>query len=179
MRLHRFALAALLLAPAALRAQAAATTPAQPAPPARSAAEERVAVLAAVKAMFDGMRKGDSAAVRAVFHPQAQLSTTRMRNGQPIVEMDTLASFLGAVGTPHDVVWDERTHDEEVRVDGAIAQAWTPYEFWAGEKFSHCGVNAFTLARTADGWKVIALVDTRRRTGCRGNATLQAAPANR
>jgi hypothetical protein len=177
MRLHRLALAALLLAPAALRAQAS-TSPA-PVTPAPSAAEERAAVLAVVKAMFDGMRAGDSAAVRAVFHPQAQLSTTRMRNGQPAVEMDSIAGFLRAVGTPHEDVWDERTHDEDVRVDGAIAQAWTPYEFWAGEKFSHCGVNAFTLARTADGWKVIALVDTRRRTGCRGNATVPAAPPRR
>lgn len=180
MRLARLALAALLLAPAAIHAQAAGSTPTTPAPaPTRSRAEERTAVLAAVKAMFDGMRAGDSAAVRAVFHPQAQLSTTRMRGGQPTVEMDSLAGFLRAVGTPHDAVWDERTHDEVVHVDGTIAQAWTPYEFWAGGKFSHCGVNAFTLARTAEGWKVIALVDTRRRTGCRGNATVPAASANR
>jgi ketosteroid isomerase-like protein len=164
-------LASLLLAPA-LGAQATgASAPAAP------AAGERAAVLAVVKALFDGMRKGDSAAVRAVFHPDVQLTTMLVgRDGTPRVEVDSLVQFLRAVGTPHDVTWDERTHDEEVRIDGTLAQAWTPYEFWAGDKFSHCGVDAFTLAKTTAGWRIVALADTRRRTGCRGNATAPAKP---
>lgn len=130
-----------------------------------------------MKALFDGMRAGDSAAVRAVFHPRVQLTTALVRNGAPVLEVDSLAKFLRAVGTPHPVVWDERTYDEEVRIDGTLAQAWTPYDFFAGDKFSHCGVDAFTLAKTADGWRIIALGDMRRRTGCRGNGTAGVAPS--
>ena len=153
---------ALTFAPVVAHAQAA--------PAATSAADERPAVLAVVKALFDGMRTGDSAAVRAVFHADAQLSTAVVRNGAPSVEVDSLATFLRAIGTPHDVTWDERTHDEEVRIDGTLAQVWAPYEFWAGPRFSHCGVDAFMLAQTTAGWRIIALSDTRRRTGCQGNA---------
>jgi hypothetical protein len=168
-QMKRFlAIASLVVAPA-LGAQA---TPATPATPAASApVDERPAVLAVVKALFDGMRKGDSAAVRAVFHPDVQLTTMLVRQGTPIVEVDSLVTFLRAVGTPHDVTWDERTYDEIVHVDGTLAQAWTPYDFFAGEKFSHCGVDAFTLAKTPAGWRIVALADTRRRTGCRGNGT--------
>jgi len=166
MILRRLALALALFAPAVVHAQAA--TPA--------GADERPAVLAVVKALFDGMRKGDSAAVRAVFHADAQLTTAIVRNGAPSVEVDSLVPFLRAIGTPHDVVWDERTHDEEVRIDGTLAQVWAPYEFHAGPTFSHCGVDAFMMAKTTAGWRIIALSDTRRRTGCQGNANAPAKP---
>ena len=168
MNFRRLTLAAALaciVTPALAHAQAPA------APAALGAADERAAVLAVVKALFDGMRAGDSAAVRAVFHPQVQLTTALVRNGAPVLEVGSLDTFLRAVGTPHDAVWDERTYDEEVRVDGTLAQAWTPYDFFAGDKFSHCGVDAFTLAKTSAGWRIIALGDTRGRTGCRGNGT--------
>jgi hypothetical protein len=35
-----------------------------------------------------------------------------------------------------------------------------------GDRFSHCGVDAFTLAKEDDAWKIVALTDTRRRQGC-------------
>ena len=173
MSLHRLLLALSFVVSATLHAQAAPSV--QSATP----ADDRAAVLAVVKALFDGMRKGDSAAVRAVFHPQVQLTTMVTQNGVPVVQVGSLDKFLGAVGAPHDAVWDERTYDEEVRIDGTLAQVWTKYDFFAGDKFSHCGVDAFTLARTTEGWRIVALGDTRRRTGCRGNATTGNAPATR
>ena len=126
----------------------------------------RAAVLAVVKTLFDGMRAGDSAKVRSVFHPNALLSTSIVRNNVPAVTFDSIAQFARAVGTPHADAWDERTHDEMVHVDQGMAMVWAPYAFYAGSKFSHCGVDSFQLARTAEGWKIIALIDTRQRTGC-------------
>ncbi len=126
------------------------------------------AVLAVMKSLFDGMRAGDSAKVRAVFHPRASLASVGVRAGAPTVTFDSLAQFLRAVGTPHADVWDERTRGEMVHVDGGMAMVWAPYDFYAGAKFSHCGVNNFQFAKTAEGWKIIALVDTRQRTGCPG-----------
>jgi hypothetical protein len=129
----------------------------------------RASVMAVVKQLFDGMRKGDSAMVRATFHPRAQLASVGARAGVPVVAFDSLAQFARAVGTPHADMWDERTHDEMVHIDGGMAAVWAPYEFYAGTKFSHCGVDSFQLARTPDGWKIIGLVDTRQRTGCPGH----------
>lgn len=134
--------------------------------PAQSAEPERSAVLATVRRLFDGMRDGDSAAVRATFHPDAFLATTVQREGGAALKVDTLEAFIRAVGTPHEAVWDERLRSEEVRIDGPLASVWTEYSFYAGADFSHCGVNAFQLARTTDGWHIIALTDTRRRDGC-------------
>jgi len=128
---------------------------------------ERPAVLATIHQLFDGMRNGDSAAVRAAFHPSAYLATALQSPTGPVLRVDTLEAFVQAVGSPHADRWDERLANEEVRIDGPLATVWTEYSFFAGTKFSHCGVDAFQLARTGEGWRIIALTDTRRREGCR------------
>ena len=128
---------------------------------------DRQAVLATVHRLFDGMRAGDSAAVRAAFHPTAYLATAVQSGQDPVLQVDTLEAFIRAVGSPHEEAWDERVTSGEVRIDGNLASVWTEYAFFAGTRFSHCGVDAFQLARTAQGWRIIVLTDTRRRDGCR------------
>jgi len=149
----------LALTPAVSRAQAAPA-------PAPTAAADRAAVMGVVRALFDAMRAGDSAAVRAQFHPRAQLASAGMRQGAPVFRIDSLESFVRAVGTPHAEVWDEKIRNEVVHVDGPLAVVWVDYAFFAGTKFSHCGVDAFQLARTAGGWRIVALADTRKSEGC-------------
>lgn len=61
---------------------------------------------------------------------------------------------------------DEQLLDYNIQVDGNMANAWTPYEFWYNGTFSHCGVNSFQLFNDAGTWKIIYLIDTRRREGC-------------
>ena len=42
----------------------------------------------------------------------------------------------------------------------------TPYKFYVGEKFSHCGVNSFQLVKIRGEWKIQYIIDTRRRQNC-------------
>ena len=86
-----------------------------------------------------------------------------LRNGTPELQAGSIDEFVRAVGTPHAEVWDERIDDVEIEVDDPLATAWMDYRFHLGETFSHCGVNAFQFLRTADGWQVIQITDTRRR----------------
>jgi putative lumazine-binding protein len=149
------------LSPAALALlSAAAPAGAQDPPP------DRAAVLAVVQHLFDGMRAGDSGAVRATFHPQALLATTVSRDGAATVRIDTVDAFVRAVGTPHPEVWDERVGKTRVELDGPLASVWAEYSFYAGAKFSHCGIDAFQIARDGNAWRIVALMDTRRRDGC-------------
>ena len=127
---------------------------------------DRAAVLAVVKRLFDGMRAGDSAAVRATFHPQALLASTVAKEGAATVRIDTVDAFVRAVGTPHAEVWDERIRNPRVELDGPLASVWVEYSFYLGNKFLHCGIDAFQIARDGDAWRIVALMDTRRRDGC-------------
>lgn len=154
-RLHR---GSLTLAALALLAAAPLT--------AQSADSEKPAVMAVVTRLFDGMRAGDSAMVRSVFHPKASLTTAVVRQGTPTVEFEGIEGFITAVGTPHAEVWDERIKNPQVLVDGTFASVWVDYGFYLGGKFSHCGIDAFQLAKVGTDWKIVALGDTRRRQGC-------------
>lgn len=120
-------------------------------------------VRSVVEALFDGMRRGDSTAVRAVFHPEARLLTSAIRDAVPALQEGSVDEFVRAVGSPHEQAWDERIDGLEIRVDDPLATAWMNYRFHLGEGFSHCGVNAFQFIRTAEGWRVIQITDTRRR----------------
>lgn len=138
-----------------------------PSAPALAQADEEAAVRGVVDRLFDAMRAGDSAGVRAVFHPRARLVTAGERDGEPMLQVaDSIGGFVTAVGSPHPETWDERIWDVEVRVDGRLAAVWAPYAFYLGETLSHCGVDAFQLFKDSEGWQIIEIADTRRREGC-------------
>jgi len=121
-----------------------------------------------INQMFDGMRKGDSTMVSAVFVNDAKMqSVFTDENGATQVRTGALSSFLNAIGTPHDEVWDERISFEQILVDGSLASVWTPYQFYLGDKFSHCGYNSFQMAKIAKEWKIVYIVDTRRGEDCK------------
>jgi hypothetical protein len=69
-------------------------------------------------------------------------------------------------GTPVDIKLDERILAYEIRIDGPMATAWTPYEFYVNGDFSHCGVNSFQLVKFVEGWKIVYIIDTRRKEPC-------------
>ncbi len=48
-----------------------------------------------------------------------------------------------------------------------MANVWAPYEFYLNNDFSHCGVNYFQLFFDGIQWKIIYLIDTRRKQGCK------------
>lgn len=127
--------------------------------------EERE-VLAVIQQLFDGMRAKDTARMRATLHPQARMVTPALRDGVAVVNVDTpdrwLAGIAGATGGP----FDERLKNPIVHVDGGLASVWTEYNFFVGERLNHCGVDTFHLVRTAEGWRIIDLADTRKREGC-------------
>ena len=136
--------------------------------PALQAQDEAAAVKKTIETLFDGMRAGDSSMVHSVMMDTVIMQTIAAnRQGKIVLSEGSLQNFLNSVGTPHKDVYDERILDYEIKIDGPMASAWTPYEFYVGERFSHCGVNSFQLMKTDEGWKMIYLVDTRRRQGCK------------
>ena len=124
-------------------------------------------VKSAIRQLFDGMRKGDSAMVKDVFDARVVLQTiAKPEGGVAEVRTVSLEKFLTAVGTPHTDVWDERIAFDKILIDGDLASVWTPYRFYVGDRFSHCGVNSFQLCKSQKGWKIVYLIDTRRKDNC-------------
>ncbi|MBT9394240.1 nuclear transport factor 2 family protein [Hymenobacter sp. NST-14] len=130
-------------------------------------AAETEAVQQTIRRFFDGMRRGDSAAVRATLAPGAIFHTLATKNGQTQLRPERPTEFVKAVGTPHPEVWDERITFEKVLIDANLASVWTPYQFYRGSTFSHCGYNSFQLVKLAEGWRIAHIIDTRRKEPCK------------
>lgn len=155
--MKRLALAALLLLAALLPAPARA----------QAAADEEAAVRAVVTRLFDAMRAGDGTVFREIFTPDARLQTAAVRrDGTVALQSTPVDTFAAFVSQPHDFVADERIDAWQVRIDGPLAVVTVDYSFYMGDRFSHCGIDAFQLFKSAEGWKIFQLTDTRRRTGC-------------
>ena len=128
--------------------------------------EEKVKV--PIIAMFDGMRNSDTTLMRSAFAPGAILqSIAKNKEGFISVRNESINDFVAFIGKPHTEVYDERITFDVIKIDADLAIAWTPYEFYVSEKFSHCGVNSFQLVRLNGAWKIQYIIDTRRKEGCK------------
>ena len=63
-------------------------------------------------------------------------------------------------------IWFEKLLSYIINVDENLAIVWTPYEFYFNEIFRRCGVNAFQLFFNGEQWKIISIIDTRRKDNC-------------
>jgi hypothetical protein len=124
-----------------------------------AATPEEEAVLAPVKAMFDGMAKRDAAAIKAPLLPGGTM--VLMRDGKP-AQM-TFEAFADRVGRPGTTQIEERIHDPLVRIDNDLAMVWAPFEFLVDGKVDHCGTDLFNLVRKDGKWLIASVADTGRK----------------
>jgi uncharacterized protein YecT (DUF1311 family) len=119
------------------------------------------AILRATDALFQAMRAKDTAALRTLMHPRAQIVSIAS-SGVGVRSADEW--IRGLSRNPDELI--ERMWDPQVQVDGDLATLWAPYDFHLGERFSHCGIDAFQFVREGGAWKMISVTFTRRTTGC-------------
>lgn len=135
------------------------------------------AVQKPIQQLFDGMRAGDSTAVRNAFVPDAGMYTAvHDKSGVPTLHQGDLNRFVSYVGQVEEGAMDERIWSYDIRIDGLLAMAWTEYTFFLNGALSHCGTNAFELFRTVEGWKISHITDTRNTEGCLTEAPNARAP---
>lgn len=123
--------------------------------------EARVAVERATYALFEAMEQKDTAALRTLIHPRAQIVSVSERG----VGVRTVDEWIPTVARNPEVL-RERMWDARVEVDGNLATLWAPYDFHLGERFSHCGMDAFTFVREGGAWKLMTVAFTGRTAGC-------------
>jgi hypothetical protein len=149
MRASVFTLAIALAAPAAATAQAS----------------DSAAVIGAAETLLRAISTRDTALARTVFLPGAQIIAVSnpARPGAPRQQADTTFYRTLPQGTDQLL---ERMWSPVVSLYGTVATVATPYDFHINGKFSHCGVDVFTLVRAGDKWKVSAITYTVQPAGC-------------
>ena len=128
---------------------------------------EEKAIKATIDQFFNGMRMADSATIAATISTTAVFQTiVPLKDGTVEVRTEPVVEFLQAVGKPHKEVYDEQINYGAIHVDATLATVWTPYKFYLGKTFSHCGVNSFQLVKINSNWKIQYIIDTRRKDAC-------------
>jgi hypothetical protein len=128
---------------------------------------EEANVMEVINRLFTGMHNADSTMIRSVFGDKVTLATVvQNKEGKHVLKVEDFNDFIKSIGKPSPEPLTEEIWNLKVQIDGAFAQAWCDYGFYVGNNFSHCGVDAFQLIKTQEGWKIFNLADTRRRDGC-------------
>lgn len=125
-------------------------------------------VKATINRLFTAMKTSDSALLKTCFAEKCILQTiARNKEGKLSIPDESVDDFARSISTQPKDALDEQIVFDVVKVDGPLAIAWTPYNFYYQGKFSHCGVNSFQLVRINGEWKIQYLIDTRRKSGCK------------
>ena len=127
---------------------------------------ETAAVLAPINAMFAGLTARDGAAVMAQVRPEGSATVALERaDGTRSVRTLRWPEFVAGI-EPGSQRIEERMSNPAVEIDGDIAMVWGPYQFLAGGRVQHCGVDHFSLVRDAGRWKVLSVTWSQRTQGC-------------
>jgi hypothetical protein len=120
-----------------------------------------------INRFFEGMKRNDTTLLKSTMSEWVIFQTiARNKEGEMFVKSENIQEFLTYIAKPRADVADERITFETIKIDANLASVWTPYKFYLGEKFSHCGANSFQLVRVKGAWKIQYIIDTRRKQGC-------------
>ena len=126
----------------------------------KAQSSEEIAVKQTIETFFKGFHQQVS--------DQVIIQTIANKQDSTFVRTENYSDFLKhIVSIPATTKFNEKLLSFNIQIDGAMANAWTPYEFWSNDTFSHCGVNSFQLLKTSNTWKIIYIIDTRRKLDCK------------
>lgn len=118
----------------------------------------------AVTDFFVAFHAKDTTSMRAAFHKDVLLHSISEKPSGAGVEVETAKEMLESIASiPAGVQFEERLLSWKIDIDGSMAHVWTPYEFYIDGKRSHGGVDSFTMIKDGGMWKILYLVDTRRK----------------
>lgn len=128
---------------------------------AANGAGEEAAVVAAAQAFLDALQAKDPLSLARTMIPTGAIHSVDMRPGresQPIRGRTVDVDAASLAGGPEALL--ERMWDPVVRIHGRIATVWAPYDFWIDQRFSHCGVDVFTLMKAEGAWRIASITYT-------------------
>ncbi|MCC6770214.1 MAG: hypothetical protein IT360_03290 [Gemmatimonadaceae bacterium] len=116
--------------------------------------ESALAAVAVADSALAAISRGDMTGFTDLMIPEAILFPTVTRNGQSRYSVRTRAVQRSS---PMNAVVTERGWRPEVRVSGAVAVVWYPYDLYLDGKWSHCGADVFTLVRHEGRWRIATM----------------------
>ncbi|MDR7371700.1 nuclear transport factor 2 family protein [Flavobacterium aquidurense] len=118
-----------------------------------------------IEYFFEGFHQKDTSKIKSVCAENMILQSISesVSKGNKLSDEAAKEFYKSIASIPSSMKFHEKILSYIIQIDGTMAHVWAPYEFYLNNKLSHSGVNTFTLFKEKDSWKIIYLIDTRRK----------------
>jgi hypothetical protein len=118
---------------------------------------EGKAAIAVADSVLAALSSGANATLARLTLDSSVVGGVGLRDGVERPSLRTWGLYINRTGPS---TFTERGFDATARVQDRVAQVWMPYDLYIGDKWSHCGVDTFTLMKSEGRWRVAALIYT-------------------
>ena len=125
---------------------------------------DKIKVKKVVNQFFESLNKQDSILYKKILFLEGQIWSINNTTKSSSMSMRFFRDDIGTFNP--DEIWEEIPLSFDIKIHNGIAMAWVPYEFKVNGKFTHCGIDIFTLTETNEGWKIINASYTKYLDGC-------------
>lgn len=117
-----------------------------------------------VELFFEAFHKSDTTEIKNYLDENVVFKTLKTEKNDTSVRKTNMSSFYNSLVYLNEAdSFKEEIHGFEVLESGELAQVMTPYTFSINSKVLHKGVNSFVLIKIDGYWKIIHLIDTRKK----------------
>ncbi len=121
--------------------------------------QDKKEILQKVQQFFDALETQDTILYKSILLKEGQTWAISEKNGTVKYSMRQFSDRLRTLVNPAQII-QEKLLSSKVMIHKQIAMAWVPYTLDISGKFSHTGVDVFTLLKTSEGWRISTLAFT-------------------
>ena len=117
---------------------------------------------------FEAFHEQDTVKLKTLATESLQLKSVSMNaEGKTDISTSTFSEFVKSIASiPKNVKFKENIHEYRIEENGLLATVTTSYTFYYNGEKSHCGTNVFNLVKMDGNWKILFLMDSRRKQNC-------------
>ena len=120
---------------------------------------EKEEILAVVNDFFKVIETRDLGLAKKIMIPGGKYFSVRGKGESQILRVQTYEQFIKSISEASEK-FKEVIHSPKVLIHRDIAIVWANYTFFINDKLSHRGVDAFSLIKIKNKWKIAGIVYT-------------------
>lgn len=125
--------------------------------------DEKKKIISMVERFFKVLETRDGREAKKIVLPQGLSLSIREKKdgkkGEKLIKHRKFDTFAEQLAKGKEKFKEVMTNPK-VLIHKELAVLWAPYKFYLDGKYSHKGVDAFTLVKTTGGWKIATVIYT-------------------
>ena len=120
---------------------------------------EKEKIVSVVKQFFAVLESRNVKDAQKILIPKGISISLREQEKGETVRITNFQEFMDSFSNWKDN-YKEIMSNPKVLIHNGIAVLWADYKFYINGKFSHCGVDAFSLIKIDNNWKIAGIIYT-------------------